>query len=115
VEACCVTGAHFAQPFALLLLSAAAMVRCQTEAGRTALQQSLQEHLQAVNARLDAHERLGFLAVVADHWTPENGMVTPTLKVKRARVEEAYGAHYANWLAQKQAVVWLAAQPASSR
>jgi long-chain acyl-CoA synthetase len=114
VEACCVTGAHFAQPFALLLLSAAAMARSQTEAGRAALQQSLQDHLKAVNAQLDAHERLDFLALVADTWTPENGMVTPTLKVKRPRVEEVYGAHYAHWLAHKQAVVWLTPQPVSA-
>jgi long-chain acyl-CoA synthetase len=109
VEACCVTGAHFAQPFALLLLSAAAMARSQTTAGRTVLQQSLQDHLKAVNGQLEPHEKLDFLAVVADTWTPENGMVTPTLKVKRPRVEEAYGRRYDAWLARQQPIVWVPA------
>ncbi|NVO05233.1 MAG: hypothetical protein HXX19_04485 [Rhodoferax sp.] len=109
VEACSVTGAHFAQPFALLLLSAAAMARSQDASERQALQASLAAHLQSVNAQLEAHEKLDFLAVVADTWTPENGMVTPTLKVKRARIEEVYGAQYALWLGQKQPVVWAKA------
>jgi long-chain acyl-CoA synthetase len=104
IEACCVSGAHFAQPFALLLLSAAAMARGTVE--RQSLQHALQAHLASVNAQLDAHEKLDFVAVVAGAWTPENGMVTPTLKVKRPRIEEVYGPHYAAWQARRQPVVW---------
>jgi long-chain acyl-CoA synthetase len=107
IEACCVSGANFAQPFALLLLSAVAMAGGLAE--RQALQLSLQAHLQSVNAQLEAHEKLDFLAVVADAWSPENGLVTPTLKVKRPRIEEVYGPHYADWQAQRQPVVWAKA------
>jgi long-chain acyl-CoA synthetase len=106
VEACVVTGANFAQPFALLLLSATALARSQVAGERQALAQSLQAHLQTVNAQLDSHEQLEFLTVVADAWTPESGLVTPTLKVKRPRIEAVYGAHFAQWQAQRQPVVW---------
>jgi long-chain acyl-CoA synthetase len=102
-----VSGANFAQPFALLLLSAVAMAGGLAE--RQALQLSLQAHLQSVNAQLEGHEKLDFLAVVADAWSPENGLVTPTLKVKRPRIEEVYGPHYADWHAQRQPVVWAKA------
>jgi long-chain acyl-CoA synthetase len=104
IEACCVSGAHFAQPFALLLLSAAAMARGVAE--RQALQHALQTHLRTVNAQLEAHEKLDFVTVVAGTWSPENGMVTPTLKVKRPRIEAVYGPHYADWQALGQPVVW---------
>jgi long-chain acyl-CoA synthetase len=104
IEACCVSGANFAQPFALLLLSAEAMARSGSE--RQDLQRSLQAHLQSVNALLEAHEKLDFVAVVAGAWTPENGLVTPTLKVKRPKIEELYGPHYASWQAKRQPVVW---------
>ena len=104
IEACCVSGANFAQPFALLLLSAAAMAR--GAAARAELQQSLHAHLLSVNALLDAHEKLDFVAVVAGAWTPENGLVTPTLKVKRPNIEEVYGPHYAAWQGLSQPVIW---------
>jgi long-chain acyl-CoA synthetase len=106
VEACVVTGANFSQPFALLLLSAAAMERSRSDAGRKALEASLLTLLQTVNAQLDAHERLDMVVVVADTWTAENGMVTPTLKVKRARIEETYAVRYTRWLDHKRPVVW---------
>jgi long-chain acyl-CoA synthetase len=104
IEACCVSGANFAQPFALLLLSAEALARGATE--WQDLHHSLQAHLQSVNAMLDAHEKLDFVAIVAGPWTPENGLVTPTLKVKRPEIEETYGQHYISWHAKHQPVVW---------
>jgi long-chain acyl-CoA synthetase len=60
-----------------------------------------------VNEALDSHERLACLAVVTTQWTPENGLVTPTLKVKRHSIEAAYAAHYVEWLAHGTPVVWV--------
>ena len=108
VEACAVTGAHCAQPFALVMLSADAVQRSQTASGRTAMDSSLHSHLQRVNQQLEPHERLDFLAAIAQTWTPENGLVTPTLKVRRDQVEATYAEHYPRWAALRQAVVWAA-------
>ena len=110
VEACCVTGANFAQPFAVCMLSQDAAKSSEDSAKRQALEKSLTLHLQAVNARLEPHEKLDFLAVVVTPWTPESGMVTPTLKVKRDSVESRYGKHFENWLAQGRPVVWVSAE-----
>lgn len=106
VEACAVTGANLPQPLAVVMLSQDAVGRCADSAGRTALAASLQGHLAQVNAKLDPHEKLDCLAVVTTAWTPENGFVTPTLKVKRARIEETYGAQYEIWTSRQQPVVW---------
>ena len=106
IEACAVTGANFAQPFAVVMLSQEAAVRCAVPEAKQALTDSLGAHLQWVNTKLEPHERLDFLAAVTTTWTPENGFVTPTLKVKRPRIEEAFGAQYENWLKQQQAIVW---------
>ena len=106
VEACAVTGANLPQPLAVVMLSQEAVTRCASTEGRTALVASLQGHLAQVNAKLDPHEKLDCLAVVTTTWTPENGFVTPTLKVKRNRIEETWGAKYESWVAQRQPIVW---------
>ncbi len=106
IEACAVTGAELSQPLALVMLSQDAVQRCTDPASRTALTASLQDHLKTVNARLESHEKLECLVVITTAWTPENGFVTPTLKVKRPRIEEAYASHYAAWVAQQNPVVW---------
>ncbi len=102
VEACMVTGANFDQPFALLMLGAGSGT-----SQRDHLQQSFGELLDSVNQQLDGHEKLSFLAVTNQQWTPESGLVTPTLKIKRAQLEAHYGADYLTWLEQKQNVLWV--------
>ncbi|MED5618848.1 AMP-binding protein [Ideonella sp. BN130291] len=106
VEACCVTGANLAQPLGIVLLSPDAAQRAMAPAGRQALEQSLQTHLDSVNARLDPHEQLACLVIVTTPWTVESGFITPTFKVKRNRVEEVYGARYEAWEAERRKVVW---------
>lgn len=106
VEACAVVGANLDQPLALVMLSADAVALSASPEARAALTQSLGAHLAALNAKLEPHERLDCVAVVTTAWTPENGFVTPTLKVKRMRIEEAYASQYRAWIGQKTPVVW---------
>jgi long-chain acyl-CoA synthetase len=106
VEACCVTGANLGQPVALLMLNAEAIQRAMDSAARAALEESLASHMQGVNALLDPHEQLDCLVVVSEAWTVDNDLVTPTLKVKRNRIESVYAQHYERWVAERKAVVW---------
>jgi len=108
VEQALVSGASMPQPFGMVLLSEAARARARDAAVREALERSLEEHLARVNAALDAHEHLEKLVVVADAWTIENGMLTPTLKVKRATIEERYAPHVEGWYAHERRVLWHA-------
>ena len=70
------------------------------------MEASLAEHLQAINAALDPHEQLDCVVVVSTPWTVENGIVTPTFKVKRNRIEETYGALYERWVGARRAIIW---------
>ncbi|MBS0444979.1 MAG: AMP-binding protein [Proteobacteria bacterium] len=108
IEACVVTGANLGQPLGLVMLNAEAAAKARDAALRQAMQEQLAAHLQGVNAALDPHERLDCLVVVGDAWTVDNGFVTPTLKVKRNRIEEAYAASYEGWVGRRQPVVWAA-------
>ncbi len=106
VEACCVTGANLGQPLALLMLNAEALQMSGEPGRRSELAESLASHLAAVNAGLDPHERLDCLVVVSEAWTVDNDLVTPTLKVKRNRVEARYAHHYEGWVGARRPVIW---------
>ena len=49
-----------------------------------------------------------FAAIVEGPWTIGNGMMTPTLKLKRATVETQYLAYVDFWESQDRTVVWEA-------
>ena len=106
VEACCVTGANLGQPLALLMLNAETVGRAADPTERTRLEQSLSAHVESINATLDPHEQLDCVVVVRDAWTVDNDLVTPTLKVKRNRIEAVYGEHYETWVSTRRTVIW---------
>jgi len=106
VEATCVAGAGFAQPFALVMLPAVGSERWGDAGEREELARSLEVHVDAINAQLARHEQLDFIVVTGEQWTVDNGLVTPTLKVKRAAIEQRYGAQFGAWAGQQQKVVW---------
>lgn len=101
IEACAVTGANLSQPVGIALLSPEAAAR-----DRGALESELTAHLAAVNARLDPHEQLDVLILTATPWTVDNGLITPTFKVRRNRVDEVFGPRLEGWIAQRRKVVW---------
>lgn len=106
VEACVVTGANLGQPLGIVMLNADAARLSVRPEGRATLEMSLAVHLTAVNDELDPHEQLDCLVVVIEPWSVENGFITPTFKVKRNRIEEAYGPFFEHWTAARRAVVW---------
>ena len=107
VEAICVTGANLGQPLALLMLNPDAAAKAKTADGKSALEASLAEHLKKVNTQLDPHEQLDCLVVTADAWSVENDILTPTMKVKRNKIEDIFAANYEGWVGTKKKVIWL--------
>ena len=68
---------------------------------------SLRSLLDRVNRNLDEHERLEFLVVVQEAWKIKNGLLTPTLKIKRDIIEARYSANVNLWYDKKQPIIWL--------
>jgi long-chain acyl-CoA synthetase len=106
IEACCVTGANLGQPLGLVMLNPEAAAKSKDSAGRSALEASLAEHLTAVNAKLDPHEQLDCVVITAEAWSVENDILTPTMKVKRNKIEDLFAANYERWVGQKKKVIW---------
>jgi long-chain acyl-CoA synthetase len=85
LEQICVMGAGLPAPVAVVVLSEPAR-----QLPRENIEKSLGETLADTNAHLESHERLSNMLVVDDEWTTENGLLTPTLKVKRDQLEARY-------------------------
>lgn len=105
-EVVCVAGANQPQPCLMVLLSEEARDALDRGESREALEQELAQELDSVNANSEAHEKVAFVVVVKEPWTMENGMLTPTMKIKRNVIEEFYQKHMDNWFEQKRKVIW---------
>ena len=55
------------------------------------MEADLREQVERINEDVYDHARIGAVIVTSDHWTIENGVLTPTLKVRRGEVEERFG------------------------
>ncbi|RMF71843.1 MAG: hypothetical protein D6740_06075, partial [Alphaproteobacteria bacterium] len=60
--------------------------------GNEDFRHAVEAAVERVNKRLAALERVRRIAILPEPFTIENGMMTPTLKVRRHKVKEAYGA-----------------------
>lgn len=100
VEVVCVTGVDQPRPFALLTLSE------EASDDRDALIKTFKQLLDEVNAELEEHEKLGFVVIVAESWSIEDGFLTPTMKIKRSAIEARYLPHADEWRASGESVVW---------
>jgi long-chain acyl-CoA synthetase len=107
VEQVCVAGAGKPQPHALVVL--ADELRDRLEHGRLSrevVNAQLTQILAELNPSLDPHERLQFLAITKEPWLVENGLLTPTMKVKRGIIEETFGPVSESWYESNVDVVW---------
>jgi long-chain acyl-CoA synthetase len=101
VDQVLVTGHGLVQPIALICLSEAAR-----SSARMPLESELQQALAQLNDTLAAHERIARIVVISEAFSAENGLLTPTLKVRRHGVEARYGSQLSGWAEQSSPIVW---------
>ena len=101
IDQVCVVGMGVPQPIALINLSAAGKAKSKSE-----ITQSLTTSFEQVNQTLESFERLATAVVMKREWTIDNGLMTPTLKVKRNEVEKIHLQYYTKWYQEEGFVVW---------
>jgi long-chain acyl-CoA synthetase len=101
IDQVCVVGMGIPQPIALLIISIAGKKKSKED-----LQASVEATLSDANRSLETHEQLETAVILKHDWSTENGLLTPTLKVKRKEVEKLFLPHYLKWYAEKDLVVW---------
>ena len=106
VELSLVSGVGQPAPYAVLVLDEHLRPRLGDPTVRARVQADLARLLEEVNRGLAAHERLQMLVVAADPWSIENGCLTPTMKIKRSRIEAAVAPQVERWYAEPKKVLW---------
>ncbi|NNC55894.1 MAG: AMP-binding protein, partial [Pseudomonadales bacterium] len=85
-EQCCLLGRGFSKTVMVCVLTGQA-----SKLDRDTVKKELLALTEQVNDTVDKHARIGAVIVSDEEWTIENGMMTPTLKIKREKVEEKFG------------------------
>lgn len=106
IEMSCVSGSGYPTPYAVVQLAEDLQAKMADGSARAELEPALEALLSKVNAEVEHHERLGFIAVAKRPWTIEDGFLTPTMKIKRASLEDEYNPLLDAWYAAKKKVIW---------
>ncbi|MGB1867981.1 MAG: AMP-binding protein [Porticoccaceae bacterium] len=85
-EQICLLGRGYSKTVMTSVLSAIAL-----EQPKEVVEAALLERVKAVNTEVDKHARIGAVIISAEPWSIENRVLTPTMKIRRERVEELFG------------------------
>ncbi len=101
IEQVCVVGLGCQQPILLVYPSEIGLTKDQAT-----LKASLEQSLKEINAELPNYQRVSTVVITKEAWTVENGLLTPTLKVKRPKVNDRFRQDYIAWEESKEAVLF---------
>ena len=97
----CVVGLGVPQPLMLVNISDVGKQLKEEE-----LINKLIEKLESVNSELFNYKRVSTIIICKDSWTPQNGILTPTMKIKRGNVDKTYLDKYEKWHNAEQKIIW---------
>jgi long-chain acyl-CoA synthetase len=106
VEMSVVSGVGQPAAYALVVLAEHVRPRLGDGAFRAEVEQELDRLLQDVNGAVADYEQLQMIVIAKEPWSIENGLLTPTMKVRRARIEASVAPHVERWYATGRRVHW---------
>ncbi len=101
IEQVCIVGMGLPQPVALVNLSASGKTKNAAD-----IAASLEATRIAVNPGLEPYERVEKVVIMRESWTQENGLLTPSLKLKRTELEKRFLPEFKSWYSHPETVVW---------
>ena len=106
IELSCVSGVGQPAAYAMVVLAEHLRPKMTDPAVRMELEKTLTEWLATVNRHVAEYERLQMFVVAAQPWTIESETLTPTMKIKRSRIEAMAAPHLESWYGAGTPVVW---------
>jgi len=106
IELSCVSGVGQPAAYAIVVLAEHLRPTMKDPAVRAELTRTLSEWLAVVNRHVAEYERLQMFVVAAEPWSIESETLTPTMKIKRSRIEAMAAPHVESWYAAGAPVLW---------
>jgi long-subunit acyl-CoA synthetase (AMP-forming) len=106
VELSLVSGVGQPAAYAMILLSETLRPRQHESSVREQVNAELSRLLDEVNAAVADYEQLKMFVIAREPWSIENGCLTPTMKIRRGRIEKMLEPEIERWYANKQKVLW---------
>jgi len=106
VELAIVSGVGQPAAYAMVVLAETLRPRQKDPALRQQVEQEFTQLLKDVNAQVADYEQLQMIVIAQEPWSIENGCLTPTMKIKRARIEGMAAPQMDKWYQNKQKVLW---------
>ncbi|MCF6361644.1 MAG: AMP-binding protein [Cyclobacteriaceae bacterium] len=101
IEQVCIVGMGIPQPIALVIKSLVANDKSKED-----LSSSIENSVKKLNSSLASHERIEKIVVMMEDWTIDNGLMTPTLKIKRNQIEKIHMPMYSSWFDSDEKVIY---------
>lgn len=101
IEQLCLVGRELPNNVLVVTLSETGRQKNKQE-----VKQALQENLHSINRQLASFEKISHIIVSQDTWSTENGLLTPTLKVRRRVVETNYQPLIKAAIGDHHPIVW---------
>jgi len=97
----CVVGLGIPQPIMLVNISDIGKKLTKDE-----LIEKLENKLSSVNSKAFNYLRVSTIVICKDEWTPQNEILTPTMKIKRGNVDKMYMDKYDEWHHSDKKIIW---------
>ena len=106
IELSLVSGVGQPAAYAIVVLAEDLRPRQAEPAFRAEVEREMASLLDDVNRRLADYEQLRMIVVAREPWSVENGLLTPTMKVRRARIEGAVTPSVEAWYGDSSRVIF---------
>jgi long-chain acyl-CoA synthetase len=106
IESSMVSGVGQSASYALVVLAEGLRPKLADPAVREEVQAAMAELLKETNKGLADYEQMKMMVLAKEPWSIENGCLTPTMKIKRSRIEASVSAQVDAWFEGKGTVVW---------
>ncbi|MCK6433323.1 MAG: AMP-binding protein, partial [Aquabacterium sp.] len=106
VELSLVSGVGQPSAYAVVVLAEALRPRQSDPSLRQQVEAEFTALRDRINRGRPDYEHLRMFVIAREPWTIEGGTLTPTMKIKRSRIEAVLAPQVEHWYSRTQAVIW---------